>query len=404
MFRFGLLLTLLAGLAAASPAAAATPRAPVIIISIDGFRADYFDRGLSPTLAALATDGVHAKAMRPSFPSVTEPNHYTLMTGLRPDHHGVVDNMMRDPNMPGAWFGDSGSNVDSDPRWWNEATPLWVSAQRQGLRTASSFWPGDTVIVHNTQPTYLQPHDRKTTMDQQVDAVLGWLDLPAGQRPALIRMHVSAVDTSGHLFGPDSTQVNGEIGKVDAVIGRLVAGLKSRGLYDKTNLIVVSDHGMAAISKVILLDDLIDISHVTVATYGAGGGVNPLPGHEAEIERALLAPHEHMTCWKRANIPANLHYGTNPRVPAIYCLGQLGWSVVTSKGAPLYRALRGDHGYDPAEPTMWALFIAHGPSFRRGVSLPVFDNVDVYPLLARLLDVRPLPNDGHLSEVSGALR
>ena len=139
MFRFGLLLALLAGLMAASSACAATPPAPVIIISIDGFRADYFGRGLSPTLTALAADGVHAKAMRPSFPSVTEPNHYTLMTGLRPDHHGIVDNIMRDPSMPGAWFGDPGSNVENDPRWWNEATPLWVTAQRQGLKTASSF-------------------------------------------------------------------------------------------------------------------------------------------------------------------------------------------------------------------------------------------------------------------------
>ena len=241
-------------------------------------------------------------------------------------------------------------------------------------------------------------------MDQQADAVLAWLDLPTDQRPALIRMHVSAVDTSGHLFGPDSTQVNASIRSVDAAIGRLVAGLKSRGLYDRTNLIVVSDHGMAAISQVILLDDLINLAHVAVATYGAGGGVSPLPGHEAEIEHVLLAPHDHMTCWKRADIPANLYYGKSPRVPAIYCQGQVGWTVVTGKSAPMYRALRGDHGYDPAEPTMWALFLAHGPAFRSGVTLPPFDNVDVYPLLARLLDVKPLPNDGHLSEVAGALR
>jgi predicted AlkP superfamily pyrophosphatase or phosphodiesterase len=397
---------------ACGPAALAKSRTPVLIVaSIDGFRADYFDRGLSPTLSTLAAEGVHAAAMRPSFPSVTEPNHYTLMTGLYPDHHGIIDNTMVDPAMPGMAFGGPHSEgTDNDPRWWNQATPLWVSAERRGLKTATSHWPGDEAVVGGTAVTYRQtppaPHAPAAPMDQQVDTVLGWIDLPADQRPSLIRLHFGAVDTAGHLFGPDSRNVNDAIATVDAALGRLVDGLKTRKVYDAVNLVVVSDHGMANISpdRIIYLDDLIDAKSVVLTTFGAEGGVNPLPGHEDEVATALLAPHPHMQCWRRGDIPARLHYGRNPRVPAILCLGEVGWTVATRAAVAQYPKLYGNHGYDPAEPTMAALFLAHGPAFKPGVTLPAFDNVDVYPMLARLLGVRPEPNDGHLSGVSAGLR
>jgi len=168
----------------------------------------------------------------------------------------------------------------------------------------------------------------------------------------------------------------------------------------------VSDHGMATISptSIIYLDDLIDLKSVVVTTYGAEGGVNPLPGHEAEIEKVLLAPRPHMQCWLRRDIPARLHYGRNPRVPAIFCLADVGWTVITRQAASYYPLLHGNHGYDPAEPTMAAFFLAHGPAFKAGVVLPTFDNVDVYPLLARLVGVKPEPNDGRLSDVAPGLR
>jgi len=390
-----------------SPGFAQTPKPPLIVISLDGFRTDYFDRGLTPTLAALARDGVHARAMRPSFPSVTEPNHYTLMTGLYPDHHGVIDNTMVDPAMPGVAFGGPhGHGVDMDPRWWNQATPLWVSAQRQSLKTASSLWPGDGAVIHGVTTTYLQDGAAPVSMDKQVETVLGWLDLPAGRRPALIRLHFDLTDGIGHLFGPDSPNENGAIARVDAELGKLVEGLKTRGLLDRVNIVVVSDHGMAAISpeKTIFLDDLIDLKAAVVPAFGAEGGVDPLPGHEAEMEKAMLAPHEHMKCWRRADIPAHLHYGSNPRVPAIVCLADLGWSIATREQVRQFPPLHGNHGYDPAEPTMAAFFLAHGSAFKAGVTLPAFDNVDVYPMLARILGVPPQPNDGRISGLAAGLR
>ncbi|HSZ52883.1 MAG TPA: ectonucleotide pyrophosphatase/phosphodiesterase [Caulobacteraceae bacterium] len=378
---------------AAAPATVTRPL--LLVISIDGFRADYLDRGLTPNLDALAHAGVRAKAMRPAFPSVTSPNHYTLMTGLYPDHHGIVDNEFVDPAMPGTAFGGPhGDTIDRDPRWWEEATPLWVTAERAGLKTAASDWPGDDgVVIHGVKSTYLAPPPKArgaALLKEQVDGVLAWIDMPADQRPAFIRLHFDPVDLQGHLFGPDSAQVNAAISQVDTAIGDLVGGLKARGVYERTNIVVVSDHGMATISpdQLVVLDDLIDLKRVTVPTFGAETGVDPQPDYHAEAERILLAPHEHLRCWRRQDIPARLHYGSNPRVPEIFCLADLGWSAGTHAQFARYPRLHGNHGYEPTEPTMKAIFIARGPAFRSGVVLPEFDNVEIYPVLARLLQVK----------------
>ena len=401
------------GLTACGAADAANPpsQPPLIVLSIDGFRADYFNRGETPTLAMLAADGVHARRMRPSFPSVTSPNHYTLMTGLYPDHHGIVDNTMIDPAMPGMSFGGPhGHQADIDPRWWDQATPLWVTAQQHGLKTATSRWPGEEAVIHGVAPSYIQddpkPRPLIDDLGKQVATVLAWLDLPPQTRPALIRMHFDIVDLMGHVTGPDSVGTNKAITQADTALGSLVQGLKSRGLYDRVNLVVVSDHGMADVSskRMIYLDDLIDIKTVVVPTIFAAAGVDPLPGHDAEVAKVLLAPHDHMTCWRRHEIPTRLHYGHNPRVPAIFCLAEVGWSVATREAIRRYPPLLGNHGYDNAEATMAALFVAHGPAFRSGVTLPDFDNVDVYPMLARLMGLRPLKNDGAIAPFAKGLR
>jgi predicted AlkP superfamily pyrophosphatase or phosphodiesterase len=377
---------------------------PLILISIDGFRADYLDRGVSPTLSALAADGVRATAMRPSFPSLTFPNHYTLVTGLRPDHHGIVNNTMEDPAWPGVTFKLSDRAQVQDARWWNDAAPLWVSAEQQGVRTATMFWPGSEAAIRGVRPSHWKVYGvGEYPADARVDTVLSWLDLPAAQRPRFITLYFDDVDTAGHFDGPDSPKTNAAITHVDAAIGRLVAGLKARGLWTGTNLVVVADHGMAAIpaDHVIYLDDLAPADSFRLVSGNAVGGVEPRPGRQADVENALLGAHPHFDCWRKSQIPAHLHYGTHRRVPAIVCLAEKGWllRLHSSKG----HVLVGEHGYDPADPDMAALFVAHGPAFAHGVTLPAFDNVDVYPLLTTVLGVKPEPNDGHLDEVKAAL-
>jgi predicted AlkP superfamily pyrophosphatase or phosphodiesterase len=174
----------------------AAPDAPrsLILISIDGFRADYLDRGITPTLGTWATDGVRADGMRPSFPTVTFPNHYTIVTGLRPDRHGIVNNYMQDPQIPGKTFKLSDREVQQDPRWWNEGEPIWVTAEKAGLRTATLFWPGSETEIRGHRPRDWTAYDKNMKYADRVDRVLSWLDRPAGERPRFLTLYFESVD------------------------------------------------------------------------------------------------------------------------------------------------------------------------------------------------------------------
>ncbi len=389
-----------------APVISATTR-PVILISLDGFRADYLDRGLTPNIAALAAIGVRATAMRPVFPSVTFPNHYSLVTGLYPDRHGIVNNTMEDPAIPGVRFSLSNHDALADERWWDEATPLWITAERQGLGAATMFWPGSDSIIHGYRPNYWQAYDKTVPAETRVDTVLGWLDLPLQKRPSFLTLYMEEVDTAGHEDGPDSEGVGQALRVVDGAIGRLIDGLRMRGLLDSVDLIIVADHGMAATARdrVTFLDDWADAKSFRLISGGPVAGIAPEPGHEAEVARAFLAPHPHVECWRKADIPPRFHYGTNPRVPPIVCLSEIGWQVATHEAAAKQKSFNlGQHGYDPADPAMRALFVAHGPDFRQGLVMTQgFDNIDVYPLMTRLLGLKPEPNDGNPAVLAGIL-
>ncbi len=377
---------------------------PLLLISIDAFRPDYLDRGVTPTLNRLAATGVRATAMQPSFPTLTFPNHYTLVTGLYPDHHGVVDNTMYDPRLGRFSLGNRKAVADS--RWWNEAEPIWVTADRHGLKTATMFWPGSGTRIRGYRPDHWRAYNGKLTPTQRVDQVLAWLDLPPGQRPSFITLYFDRVDHAGHEYGPDAKQTDAAVARIDRALARLLAGLRQRHLYHHINLIVVSDHGMARspASHTIELDRLIDLRDVRIVSMGELAGLIPRPGHRKAVRAALLRPHRHMRCWDRHDIPARLHYGSNPRVPAIVCSPQTGWRISTSAWMATHKPSAGSHGYDNADPRMRALFIAHGPAFRRGLVVPEFPNVDVYPLMMHLLGLPPQPNDGHFDAVRDMLR
>lgn len=377
-------------------------RAVTILVSIDGFRADYPDRGITPNLSRLAEEGARG-AMRPSFPSKTFPNHYTLVTGLRPDRHGIIDNNMEDPRIPGVVFRLSDKKVVADPRWWADATPLWVTAERAGVRTATMFWPGSDVEIQGTWPTDWLPFDQSMPTVARVDQVLEWMDKPSAERPELVTLYFDEVDTIGHHEGPDSPALNAAVARVDAAIGRLVEGLAGRGIA--ANLVITADHGMAPVSKdrVIYLDDLLPSDAGRTLGLGAFMTYVPAKGREPEVEAALLKAHPHMQCWRKGEIPARYHYGRHRRVPPIFCLPQTGWEISTKAWIAAKGLKGGNHGFDPYSPEMRAVFIAHGPAFRPGVRVADFDNVDVYPLLARLIGVRPLSNDGDLDEIGPAL-
>ena len=378
---------------AAAPVAAMTEaREPVtILIGVDGLRPDYLDRGVTPVLSRLAREGASGP-MRPSFPSKTFPNFWTLVTGLRPDRHGLVANRMEDPARPGETF----TMATDDPFWWNAAEPIWVTAERAGVPTAVGSWPGGNVAWGGARAAEwphkltggLRPRDwhgyaGAQTGEQRVRSIVDWLRRPVGERPRFLTLYFDVVDTVGHEHGPEDPRTTAAVAQVDATIGGLVDSLRALG--QPANLVIVADHGMVATSseRTIALDRILPATDARTIETGPYATFVPLPGREAEVAGALLRPHPHMICWRKAQIPARLHYGRNPRVPPFLCLAEPGWEIVRT--APMRADVGGEHGYDPAAPSMQALFLAHGPAFRAGVRVSAFDNVAVAPLLRDLL-------------------
>lgn len=392
---------LLAGCAGLRTAPSPASRTTVVLVSIDALRADVVGSGTMPTLDAIAADGVHARWMNPSYPTLTFPNHYTLVTGLRPDHHGMVHNRMRDAQL-GAFVSKGASAADG--RWWAGGEPLWVTMERAGQRSAVLFWPGSAAEIHGERPSQWRPFDKTMSVDARVRQVLDWLDLPAARRPRLIAAYFDQVDIAGHRCGAHCADEIAAERAVDAGLAELRAGIAARSRGRRIDLVVVSDHGMADVANghIRYLDDIVPTDSIEFEDDGPVVLVAPRAGHEAEAMR-LLGRHDHSECWRRESLPPAWHYGTNPRIPAIVCQADEGWLLEVHSDKPFAQPVKGEHGYAPELPSMRATFVAEGPDFRRGVELPPFDNVDVYPLLARLLGIAPLANDGDIAPLLPAL-
>lgn len=376
-------------------ARAQTPAPVVILVSLDGFRADYFDRADLPALRGIASLGVRAEALLPSFPTLTFPNHWTIVTGLAPDHHGIVSNTMVDRSIGPTRFTMSAATAN-DPRWWG-GEPIWTTAIRQGRKGASMFWPGSEAI----QPTYWKPYDGSVPNMDRVREVLEWLALPDAQRPSFITLYFSDVDTASHDFGPDSSQTFAAVRRLDDLIDLLMAGIGQSRVKDVTSVVFVSDHGLAATSadRVVVLDDYVSRNEVDVIDGGAWLALNPSATTTADaVYRKLAGRHPALTIYKKDALPAALRYGTHARVPAIVGLLQTGWTVTWRDRAISDwmdgRPQRGAHGYDSRAPEMRALFIAAGPRVRRGLVTPPVENIHLYAFLCELLGIRPAPNDG----------
>jgi predicted AlkP superfamily pyrophosphatase or phosphodiesterase len=371
------------------------PAGPLIVISIDGFRWDYLEKYDAPVLRRLARDGTHVQRLVPSFPSKTFPNHYTLVTGLRPGRHGIVGN----------WFYDPADNAKFDmsktePRWWNGGEPVWITAEKQGLRSACFFWPGAETELQGRRPSLFKPYEEKLTPNDRVNGVLAWLALPPGERPRFCTLYFDHLDTTGHAFGPDAPETGAAVKEADAAIAQLLAGLDELGLRGSANLVIVSDHGMSptSVDRVVFIEDLMDVSRVRIEAIGTYAGVRPIPGVEIDDLFATIRAKAPATVqvYRREDLPERFHYSRNERIPPILLLTDDGWSLESKTGWPAQRARfsKGNHGWDPATLNMGALFIASGPAFRRGKIIPDVENIHVYNLLCAVLGLSPAPNDG----------
>jgi predicted AlkP superfamily pyrophosphatase or phosphodiesterase len=383
----------------------------VILISLDGFRYDYLDMYKPKVLSQLAAEGVRAKWMTPSFPSKTFPNHYTIATGLYPAHHGIVENNVYD-------FGET-FKMDKrkevlNPRWWL-GEPIWVTAEKQGQIAASYFFVGTGTEIEGKLPTYWREYSGEVPPQMRVDKVLAWFDLPVEKRPTMISMYFSDTDDVGHAFSPESEETGYAVRNVDGYIERLMTGLKLRGIDQKVNIIIVSDHGMAKASpkNAVFLDDHFDINDKAVADPILWTNeivqIFPKPGMEDKIMSSLQGI-QHTSCWRKKDIPERFHYKDGPRVAPIICSSDEGWATTTHKKYDDWNAdhdanqVRGAHGYDNELVSMRATFIAHGSAFKQHLLAEPFQNIQVYNVMARILGLKPAKNDGNFDLANEILR
>ena len=376
----------------------------IILISLDGYRWDYVDRPEAKTLQGFARRGVRAEGLIPVFPSKTFPNHYTIVTGLYPEHHGLVANSMYDPTYD-AWYGLSDREAVGDARWYG-GEPIWVAAERASQRTAPWYWPGSEAAIAGIRPSYWEPFDFDRTPSELVDHMLGLLDLPPEQRPTFMTIYFHLTDDVGHTYGTESAELDGAIAAVDSALAQLEAGLAARNILDQVDIIVVSDHGMADTNpeRVIMLDDAIDLDRVTVSDWNPVVAIWPDSGMEAVVHEQLQTL-PHLTVYRRAELPHRLHYRGNVRVAPLIGVADEGWSITTRQYAADHPGGfdGATHGYDPALRSMQGVFIAAGPSFRSGVRLDPVANIHLYELMCAILGLTPAPNDGSIDALAWVL-
>lgn len=410
MFRrltLGLLIVLAAIGCRPAPAPPADPI--VILVSIDGWRWDYLQRFAPPTLSRLAAEGVRAEGLIPQFPSKTFPNHYTLVTGLTLAHHGIVSNNMRDPGIPGA-YSMSNRKVLADPRWWG-GDPIWNTVERQGKVAAAMFWPGSETAIGGKQATFWRDFDDDLPNGDRVQQLLEWLKLPEGQRPSFLTLYFSDVDNAGHSFGPDSEQTREAALSVDRHVGELVAGVAAAGLAGRVNYVIVSDHGMAGLSRdrMIVLDDYIDPATADVVDWAPVLGLSPKDGDVEKMFAALNGKNPHLQMYRRDEIPAVYGLAGHPRVSPIVGIADEGWYITSKTETNRWdrherNTPGGTHGYDARLQSMQGLFVAAGPRLRQGLVVKPFENIHVYNLMCAVIGIKPSPNDGDLAVVKDMLR
>ena len=385
----------------------AAPPPPLLLISMDAFRWDYcaLYPEETPHLRQLMREGISSRSLIPVYPSNTFPNHYSIVTGLYPAHHGIINNHMFDPGL-GQFFHYNQPASVHDDRWWG-GEPIWVTAVKQGQKSASSFWVGSEAMIQGLRPSFWKVYDYSIPFEKRLNELIGWLRLPAAQRPAVITFYLEETNTAGHNFGPNSSGLAAAVKLLDGRIGALLDRLKAEG--QSLNLILVSDHGMTPTSmdQVVILDDYIDLKRVQVDFDETAAGLRPLPGNDTAAVMRDLSALPHAKVYRREDLPPRFHLAGNPRIPEVWIVPDEGWFVMRraqfENVKPRFN--KGQHGYDNALESMHGILIAHGPSFKSGgMVVDSVENVHLYNLMCAALHLVPAPNDGDDRLVRAMLR
>ncbi len=372
-----------------------------VIISLDGLRWDYLDAYDVPFMQQLAREGVKA-VMQPSFPSKTFPNHYTLATGLTPDHHGIIANTFWDREK-GVEFSLGNKVTRADGKYYG-GDPVWLTAKHQGVKTATVFWVGSDVAIHGEHPTYWRDYQtQQLDFEGRVDEILRLLKMPEKDRPHLVMAYFEEPDRSGHNYGPMNRLTRRAMEDMDRLLSLMWTRIQMLPIASQVNLIITGDHGMTSVDpkRFVDIDDVLPKHWYTrfcndypTLIYASA------PQYIDSICEAMQHV-DHVRAWKAADIPAYLAYGTNKNMGDVIVLPDVGWLFADKPSGKQ----RGSHGFDHMAADMQVGFRAIGPDFKVGYEKPDrFRNVCLYPLLCYLLGVTPSPNDGNLDEVRDMLR
>ncbi|KAJ7988030.1 hypothetical protein DPEC_G00319400 [Dallia pectoralis] len=385
---------------------------PLILVSLDGFRAGYLNQSVRlPVISKLRSCGTTTPYMRPVYPTKTFPNHYTIVTGLYPESHGIVDNNMYDVNR-NAYF--SLKDPEKLNAAWYHGEPVWLTAMYNKLKSATFFWPGSDVAIQGRLPDFYHLYDKSTSYEKRISAIFDWLNLPQDQRPDFITLYLDEPDKSGHSFGPMSSQVVTALMKVDRLLGVLMDDLKQINLHRCVNLVLLSDHGMeeASCEKGFYVKSYLNNVDDFTVVPGPAARIRPkrLPEDFFTFDYEGLV--KNLTC-KRADqpmrpylkedLPKRLHFANNVRIERAHLYMKPGWQAALSAVEVKY-CTGGFHGSDNVFRNMQSIFVAYGPGLKSKTQVAPFENIEVYNLLCDLLDVPPAPNNGTHGSLNHLLR
>jgi len=374
----------------------------VVLVSFDAFRWDYYKLYNTPNLNKMALDGVKADRLIPSFPTKTFPNHYSIATGLYPDHHGIVDNSFAAPDL-GLFYRMSDRAAVENPAFY-DGEPIWATAEKQGAKAASFFWVGSEAPVGGSYPSYWKKYDGKVTYSERIDTVIKWLSYPLEKRPELVTLYFDEPDLTSHDFGPVSAETGKEVERLDSIIGVIRQKISTLPDARRINLIVLSDHGMGPVSSDKYINLRAVIPERMISSMSGGSPVYSINTKAGKLDSAimLLNKVKGMKAWKKSELPAKWNYGTHPRIPEIVVVADSSWSLGTRADGSSVKG--GTHGYDNSNSDMFSIFYAVGPAFKKNYSFNELNNVDIYNLICKILDLKPAPNDGNLEHIKGLLR
>ncbi|MFH1196406.1 MAG: ectonucleotide pyrophosphatase/phosphodiesterase [bacterium] len=379
------------------------PQQPyVILVSFDAFRWDYPDRGISPAIEKMRQEGVSALSFQPCFPSKTFPNHLSIITGMYPENHGIILNTFINPFTKELYrLGDRSQVVNPE---WYLGEPFWETARRNGIISASYFWPGSEIDNEQERPNYYLPFNDSTPNMERIASVIDWLKLPYEERPHFITLYFDDTDDKGHEYGPNSPEINDAIKTLDGNLDSLYKGITALGLKDSINVILISDHGMTEVSLDRLINLETILSGLDFSAYDNGPVVMIFPDESStsEIYDRLKQNENHYKVYLKDNIPDYYHFSKHPFIAPIILIADLGWTIVDNLNfmKEHFYSAKGNHGYPVDEIDMHGIFIAEGPAFRKGLKTGTLWNIDIYPLLCKIFGIEPRSNiDGNLERI-----